>query len=248
MNTSVASANTPTSASEHDAGLDVRRAEVLRTLGHLARGLSAVFWGLPLVLLLDVQTARTDWMEAIGWFAMLPALAANGLIVYGLTQMRHFQKQERVWRAALDRAVFVGWVNVGLSPFLFWWHLMAFVPFYRVAVSFLALSSLLFLSCLNNLLKRLTAMLPDETLRHETRLFASLNRNLLAVVMLVLVAYAALSPLEGLPRAVSAALAWMDDVGLWALLFLILMPLAMSMSLVWKIKEVIFTSVFEAQH
>jgi hypothetical protein len=91
-------------------------------------------------------------------------------------------------------------------------------------------------------------MLPDETLRQETRLFASLNRNLLAVVTTALVVYLVFSPLKGLPGWLVEALGWIDAFGLWIILFFVLMPLAMTMSLLWKIKEVIFSSVFETEH
>jgi uncharacterized iron-regulated membrane protein len=42
---------------------------------------------------------------------------------------------------------------------------------------------------------------------------------------------------------------WMDAAaaaGIWPALFLILMPLAMTMALLWKIKEVIFSSLTDA--
>jgi hypothetical protein len=225
-----------------------RKSEVLKALGKLTRGLSALFWGLPLAMLFNVQAARGDWMDAMGAFAMMPPLAAGALLVYGLRQMVEFQPQERVWQTALDRALFLGCANLGLAPFLFWWHRMPFVPLYSVAVSFLAVGNLLFLVSLNGLLHRLTAMLPDESLRQETRLFAGLNRTLLGFVVATLLIYLVLSPWRGLPPWVALILARVESAGLWILLFLILMPLAMTMSLVWKIKEVIFSSVFEGEH
>jgi len=225
-----------------------RKSEVLKALGRLARGLSALFWGLPLSMLFYVQAARADWMEAMGAFSMLPPVAASGLLIYGLRQMEQFQRQERIWRAALDRALFLAYVNTGLAPFLFWWHRMPFVPLYIAAVSFLAVGSLLFLASLNHLLQRLTAMLPDEALRQETRLFTKLNRGMLGFVIAILLFYLIFSPLRGLPRGVVLVLVRMEVSGVWVLLFLILMPLAMTMSLLWKIKEIIFSSVFDAEH
>ena len=74
---------------------------MLRSLGWLARGLSALFWGLPVALIICAETARASWLKPLG---MLPALFATGLLLYGLWQMGHFQQQERPWRSALDRA------------------------------------------------------------------------------------------------------------------------------------------------
>jgi hypothetical protein len=43
---------------------------------------------------------------------------------------------------------------------------------------------------------------------------------------------------------------WMEAAaaaGVWMALFLMLMPLAMTMALLWKIKEVIFSSLTDAE-
>ncbi|MGH7951156.1 MAG: hypothetical protein ACREFE_04455, partial [Limisphaerales bacterium] len=147
--------------------------QLLRSLGKLARGLSALFWGLPAALIVCAETAKADWLKPLG---MIPALAATGLLLFGLRQMSDFQKQERPWRNALDRAKLLGLVNFGLCPFLYWQSKMPEQPLFNAAVFMLVLSALIFLFNLNVVLKQLGAMLPDETLRHETRLFTLLNR------------------------------------------------------------------------
>ncbi len=91
--------------------------ELLRSLGRLARGLSALFWSLPAALIICAETARADLLKPWG---VVPALVATALPLYGLWQMGGFQKQERPWRLALDRAGLLGLVNFGLCPFLFW--------------------------------------------------------------------------------------------------------------------------------
>src|SRR5437016_14623804 len=90
-------------------------AELLRSLGRLVRGLSALFWGLPLTLLVCFYTVTTDDLKTFG---IIPATFSTGLLVFGVWQLGHFQKQERVWRAALDRAIIFGIVVFFLSPFL----------------------------------------------------------------------------------------------------------------------------------
>ena len=150
--------------------------ELLRSLGRLARGLSALFWGLPASLVICVETAKTDWLKPLG---IIPALAAMGLLLYGLWQMSDFQKQERPWRNALDRAKLLGLVNLGLCPFLYWHNKMPQELFFMAAVFVLVLSAAIFLFNLNVVLKQLAAMLPEETLRHEMRLFTALNRWLI---------------------------------------------------------------------
>ena len=96
-------------------------------------------------------------------------LFATGLVVYGLWQLGAFQKQERVWRAALDRAKLLGLVVFGLSPFLYWWNQVPANRFFLVMAGLMTPGGMLLLGSVNLVLRRLGAMLPEETLREETR-------------------------------------------------------------------------------
>lgn len=220
------------------------KAELLHSLGRLTRGLSALFWGLPTSLVIGVQTARTDWLKSFG---LVPVLAATSLLVFGLWQMGDFQKQERPWRNVLDRAKLLALVNFGLCPFLYWHNRMPQESFFRAAVFVLVLSAVFFLFNLNVVLKQLGAMLPDETLRNETGLFTALNRWLLAFLLLLTVMYGVL--LHNAPRLLELGIrsVWLNELGLWLLVFFALLPLAMTMALIWKTKETIFDSVFDAK-
>ncbi len=220
------------------------KAELIRSLGHLARGLSALFWGLPASLVVCAETAKTGWLKSFG---LIPALAATGLLLFGLWQMSDFQKQERPWRNALDRTKLLGLVNFGLCPFLYWHNQMPRETFFTAAVFVLVLSAVLFLFNLNVVLKQLGAMLPDETLRHETLLFTALNRWLLAFLLLLGLAYAVLLQVTQMPLEFGILVVWLNHLGLWLLTFFALLPLAMTMALIWKTKETIFDSVFDAK-
>jgi hypothetical protein len=217
------------------------KAELMRSLGRLVRGLSALFWGLPLALVLGVQTARTDWLRPLGF---IPPLAATVLLFFGLRELEHFQKQERPWRASLEQAKLLGLITIGLSPFLYWWHKQPQVHFFAQALMVLAFSGLLFLLSLNQVLQRLTALLPDETLRLETRLFATLNRYWLASTLLLLaLGWFSLVAVEWPPEW-GFLKQWINPDTLWLIVLATLLPLATTMALLWKIKEVILASVF----
>ena len=215
--------------------------ELLRSLGRLARGLSALFWGLPASLVICVEMAKTDWLKPLG---IIPALAAISLLLYGLWQMSDFQKQERPWRNTLDRAKLLGLVNLGLCPFLYWHNKMPQELFFIAAIFVLALSGVLFLFNLNVVLKQLAAMLPEETLRHEMRLFTALNCWLIAGLLFLCIAYVVLTSTSHLPLELGMLSVWFNRIGLWTLTLFALLPLAMTMALIWKTKEVIFDSVF----
>jgi hypothetical protein len=161
--------------------------------------------------------------------------------------MGHFQKQERPWRSALERAKLLALINCGLCPFLYWWNRMPGNLFFTASVAVLALSGLLFLFNLNLVLERLGAMLPDETLRLETKQYTALNRNLLVALVMLAAIFWFLKDAPFLPPQFDRVVGWLKVSGLWALVFPILLPLAMTMALIWKTKEVILDSVFGAK-
>lgn len=220
--------------------------ELLRSLGKLARGLSALFWGLPAWLIISAETVKAD---ALGPAGIIPALVVNLLLLYGLAQLGNFQKNERPWRNALDRVKLFGLINLGLCPFLFWFSRMPDQPFFRDSIFALVLSALLFLFNLNIVLRQLGAMLPDETLRQETRQFTVLNRWLLVAWLVFLIATAVVpQEINFSARFSPQFLLWLQHVSTTLLLCLGLSPIAITMALVWKTKEVIFDSVFGARH
>ncbi len=214
---------------------------LLSSLGRLVRGLSALFWGLPMALVVCVQTAKGEWLRPLG---IVPPLAMTALLLYGVGLLGDFQKQERVWHAALDRARACALVNVGLAPFLYWWGRLPNHPFYTLMIEVMIVTGLLFFLLLNPVLWRLAAMLPDETLRLETKLFTTINRYLLFLILLLLTAYFVMVRIAPLPQPLIYLFMLMERGGLWLLTFLILLPVAMTMALIWKMKEVVLAGVF----
>jgi hypothetical protein len=221
------------------------RAELMRSLGRLVRGLSALFWGLPTSLVVCVWVATNEWVRPVH---MLGPMVTTGLLFYGLYLISSFQKQERIWHHALDRAKLLALVNTGLSPFIYWFNRLPYVSFYSMAVFLLMLTGILFLFNLNHVLQRLAAMLPDETLRSETRVFSNLNISLLSAIIFVFTLFFILRQIDQLPAVVLNFLRVLELIRYWLLVFLILLPLAMTMTLIWKIKEVVFASVFSHDH
>lgn len=227
--------------------MDVAKADLTRALGRLARGLSTLFWCLPLALVAQMETARTDWAGFLGPFAFLPALALTAMLWHGLRRLRGFQKQERVWQQAVDRGELLAIVNTGLAPFVFWWHRFPLVPFYVVCVDLLAVAGLLFLMQLNRVLLRLSAMLPDEMLRHEARTFTEINIWMLLIVLSGLGLDWLFRFLRGPARLPSHVPVVVEQVAVWLALFFALMPVAMTLALLWKTKEAIFASLFDTE-
>lgn len=223
----------------------VPKTELMRSLGRLVRGLSALFWGLPITLVLCVQIASSGWLNSSEIYGLLVPAATTSLLFYGLWLMSGFQKQERIWTVSLERAKLISLVNIGLSPFLHWHQRLPAEPLFFLMIAAMALNGVIFLLSVNLVLKRLAAMLPDETLRLETRAFTSINALVLILIPALLVGYFFLTRAGPLPQGFHLFLQVASSLGYWALTFLILLPMAITMSLIWKIKEAILGSVFE---
>jgi hypothetical protein len=217
------------------------RAELMRSLGRLVRGLSALFWGLPLALVICVYVATSEWVKPM--YSVGPVLV-TGLLFYGLQLLGSFQRQERIWRDSLERTKIISVVNIGLAPFLYWHNRVPEVHFYEIAIYLNMAMGLLFLFTLNHLLQRLAAMLPDETLRLETQVFGNLNISLLSAIIFLFIFLYVVEQIPTLPVFIQQGIQVLKLFKYWIVVFLFLLPLAMTMTLIWKIKEVIFASVF----
>ena len=66
--------------------------------------------------------------------------------------------------------------------------------------------------------------------------------------MTLLTSYFILGRLQQLPALVINSLYYLERSGLWVVLLLVLLPVAMTMALIWKIKEAILSSVFGPEH
>src|SRR5438034_403282 len=82
------------------------------------------------------------------------------------------------------------------------------------------LSALFCIGSLNLVLQRLGAMLPDETLRLETKQFTAWNLNLLSAVFVLTLAHLALGKFRTMPLWLATLAVLSDQAGQWFLILL----------------------------
>lgn len=217
---------------------------LLPSLARVVRGLSALFWGLPTALMSCTRTAIGDLLTpGASW---LPTVSC-AVVWYGLRQLSHFQPQERVWNRAVLRAELFAVSMVFLSPFTGWWSRRPDNPFFAQSVVALMLVALGFLMTLNGVLRRLAALLPDETLRSDMRLFTRMNSGLVAGLAALVLFWLACLALPGVPEPVSRVLATLDQGRAALVITLGLLPVALTMTLVWKAKEAIVSDIYRGR-
>lgn len=214
---------------------------VIPTLARVVRGLLLLFWAVPGVLLTDIAVALDfTWRQ----FGFTPTAVAGVALVYGVRELHSFHPRERVWRLSLHRTLVLALIILALAPIPVWWNRVPDEPFFSDGMVMVVFAGLAFLVSLNDSLRRLSAMLPDETLRTETRFFTRLNIGILAVLAAGVGLWLLLHGLNP-ANANLATLRWMlESSRPWLLILVLILPVALTMTLLWKIKGVILASVF----
>jgi hypothetical protein len=216
---------------------------VLPSLARVVRGLVLLFWGVP-ALLLTTTACALD----LGWrqFGYAPTAVASASLVAGLFHLRRFQARETVWVNARHRATFLALLLAGLSPTPVWWNRAPEEVFFANGMVLLSLAGVAFLIAVNDVLLRLAAMLPDQALRSETLFFTRLNSRGLMVIGLFVLLWLGLPYWDPAPEPVVRLRSLLEFTRPWLFIMVLLPPVALTMTLLWKIKEAILHSVFRA--
>ncbi len=218
--------------------------DLLPALARVVRGTSMLFWGLPVAMVVSIMSTLSNWTDAVWPMGMLMSPVAFGVLWVGLWLLGAFQPQERVWQAALGQAKLMGLFSLGLSPFLHWHHRAPDELYFANAVWLLALVFVFYLMALNKMLARLAAMLPDETLRVESQLFSRMNRVLLTITSISIGVMYLVTRIDEPPELLFRLVAIAAQFRPWLFMAFVLIPVSMTMSLLWKTKESILASVF----
>lgn len=209
----------------------------------LIRGFSALFWGLPLALLFSFKTGTGFLVSRPE--AIIP-IVAFGLLSFGSHQLKSLRLTNQPSIHLVDWVNLLALVNLGLSPFLYFWNQHPTEPYFSQVVGLLLLSGLLFVYFLNRLLLHLGNRLHEEPLRSEANLFSSFNTYCLIALTIAIAVYllTAKAPLAMTDfRMIAHPLLRMAHV---VVLFFILLPLALTMTLTWRVKEALFDNLIRA--
>lgn len=223
--------------------MDENSAEFVLSLGRLIRGLTILFWGLPITLLVCVRTSVKERFELQPLDFFIPIVVSATLLV-SIFLLGEFKKNEKSWIELLDRAKFFGIINLLLSPFIYWRLKVPEISAFSVAVWLFFVSNTLFLLIINRIIQHLSRMLPENTLREDAKTYGDLNQYMLAGLLVVLILGYAGNGFKNLPAPIGDLLFLLSRYYQWILTFIVVVPLAITMALLWKTKEVILTGIF----
>jgi len=215
--------------------------EVVRTLKFLVKGLSSLFWSLPLIFIISIHTAIAGMPEPFSFF---PILASITLFLYSLHQLKKFKQDKNGWQNAVDKAFYASFIMLWLCPYLHWWHKVPENSHITLAVNLYIVFGLISMLFLNKALALLVVYLPDETIKTDTQIFSDLNRQFIVSVLVIFIIFVVLDKFTDLKYSILPRNFLLGGRSLWLLTFSILIIVSITMGLVWKIKEFIFSSVF----
>ncbi len=210
----------------------------------LVRGLSALFWGLPLALVVGMQGLVTDWLRPLGVY---PPVFASALLLYGAVLIVRSANLAGIGgRPVRDFAILFAVINLGLSPFLYWWTRLPTISHFYWSVMTFTVTSFTFLYILNKLLLSLTEQLPDEVLRADVQFFSRFNGVLIFSVLFLVILYCVaaevaqnISPPNPFLGIVQSIYGFRREL----VLSLVLLPVATTMSMLWKTKGSILRQI-----
>jgi len=226
---------------EPPAGGIMSERNVIPSLARVVRALTLLFWAVPGMLL-----ASTACALDLGWrqFGYAPPLLSAVALVYGLLQFRHFHPCEKIWGAARHRALMLCLILLALSPLPVWWSRAPQEDFFGRGMMLLGFTGVFFLIALNDVLLRLVAMLPDQSLRSETLFFTRLNTRLLLGILAGVLVWLGVPYWPQPPELLLRVQIIFELTRPWLFVMTLLLPVALTMTLLWKTKEVILHSVF----
>ncbi len=223
--------------------MDENSAGFVQSLSRLIRGLTILFWGLPIMLLVCVRTSVKERFELQPLDFFIP-IVISAILLVSVFFLGEFKKSEKSWEELLDRAKFFGIINLSLSPFIYWRLKVPEISAFSVAVWLFFVSNAFFLIIINRIIQQLTKMLPENTLREDAKTYGDLNQYMLIVLLIILILGYAGNGFKGLSLPVTDFLFLISRYYQWILTFVIVVPLAITMALLWKTKEVILIGVF----
>lgn len=216
-------------------------ADLLGGQRQLLRGLSSIFWGLPVSLIICVQTMVSDHLRAGG---MIPPLLATGVLLFGTHMLNSVQTTATSWRKKVNLCRIAALMIFGFSPFTYLWNRFPFEPYFRTSILLLGLSGLLLLLFLNHCIQQISYVVDREDLRAETALFTSINHHLIIASLVLCVLIGLIPVFHFFPKIFILGIEILDKVKRTLLLFLFLFPLSLTMTLLWKYKEAVMDDVF----
>ncbi len=201
----------------------------------LAQGLSCWLWGIPTAVLLSVRRLPFEWEMPFHFpLFVFPYL----LVLVGTAKLLRVRSPGERWHAEIRKAFHLCLAVMLLAPFLYWWRYGPGSLYITVNLWILIFAGIAFLAQVNRVIHTLGAYLGDPALAAEAELFRLLVWVLLGLpvaVSIVRIVFGAVRSGENVADFFASSVTVVPP---WAL-GILLVPLSISLALVWRAKDIV---------
>ncbi len=219
-----------------DIQLDLPRSRYL--IPDVLRGMSALFWGLPIALVSSIQVTLDSYALMMRFLFPLSAFA---LLAYGAHQVRWIQVLGmRSWRFRVDLLRVVSLAQLLLAPFLLFYSRSPDQPLFVASLYLLGLCWCLFLLALCQVLGGMVQTIGEESMRQDflwMKGFIGGALSLMALGWTILFVRNLFLEAERMPLILY--LLHPQFLGTFLIISAIF-PVTVLMNLAWKLKEHVF--------
>lgn len=175
--------NSPIStAADETQGEPLTPAELL----DMTSGLFAIFWSLPLGLLLYLRAIKIQSFDEL----RLPAYVIGPIAcLWGLSALARVRRLTPHWRARINTARCFTFMQIYFAPFVFWWDRVGNRPFFTANIIGLFLVSVLLLVWLNWIVTEIGAALQLSAFTAEGRALTAMTAIVLVLPFILLLVH-----------------------------------------------------------
>jgi hypothetical protein len=200
----------------------------------LLRGFTAVFWGLPVSLLLFFGAVDVN---IVVWFRLPTYILGVAVVYIGLALLRFSGLDRGPWKKQARNGLIAAFLLIYLGPFVYWY---SFLPrsgwYYLTNLCLLLGAAMWLLFAVNRLAGELGAETQDRDLMMESRLCSWSIVLLMVLPMILTTAFSSYMALKYESSLVAEMRGVRQESPWWIHIFF-LIPLSLTMTSSWKAKE-----------
>jgi len=199
----------------------------------LVKGFSRVFWGLALTAVLFLSQAKLEIFSGI----CLPVyFFGTALHCWGLLTLRNAGKISARWNSYLVLAILLALSEIYFSPFVHWWNMMPYIPFFTFNVGALAGAVIISLCLINIIAADFFRRLSLKGERLEAQIYAGAVMILMAAPLFVAVVFSSVSALRYQTMFLDELVETVHHVPVW-LYVVVTIPYSLTLAVLWKARD-----------
>lgn len=199
----------------------------------LVKGFSRVFWGLALTAVLFLSQVKLEFFSGL----RLPAyFIGTALHCWGLLTLRNAGKISARWNLCLVTAILLALSQIYFFPFMYWWKIMPYIPFFTFNVGALAAAVILSLYLSNIIVADFFRYLSLKGERLEAQFYAGAVIAFMAVPLIVAVVFSSISALRYQTIFLDELIEAVRRVPIW-LCIIVTVPYSLTLAVLWKARD-----------